>query len=137
MPTGLEALIGCICFNASTISTSVKSWDRSSIMEWVIFFSSGCKKSIEPLALLAKKRDRKYSIICASRLTFSSQTPSSFFKVTNLLQHLRFEAFVWMNLEFLSPSFSHNTLDLCFHIISSLSSQTFTSLQAIKMSTGF
>lgn len=127
-------LVWCICLSAATISSSVKFHDKSLPIGLVTFFPRDYRNSIEPFSLRAKKIGWEYSTIWVLRLSSSNQSPSSFFKVTNLLWRLQFEAFTWKNLEFLSPSFSHDTLDLCFYIFSSLSIHTCTSLRAFVIS---
>ena len=53
--------------------------------------------------------------------------PASFFNSSILFLLYLWDARLWKNLVFLSPSFSHKALDLCFHIFSSLINNPFIS----------
>lgn len=129
-----RTLVGCIRLIVSTISSSIKSHDKSLSIGLATFCPKDCRNSIEPFLLRVEKIGWEYSTIWVLRLSSSSQSPSSFLKVTNLLWLLQFEAFTWKNLEFLSSSFSHDTLELCFYNFSSLSIYTCTSLRAFVIS---
>lgn len=68
----------------------------------------------------------------------SNKSPSNlilaaFWSVVKRFLHLRWKVLTW-NLEFISHFFSQATLDLCFHIILSISNHNWTSFVACEIS---
>lgn len=89
---------------------------------WILLYT--CKFKViksRPFLIFFWYKDRKNSNMWLMVSSRFSNLISPSLKVPILLILCLVDIIAWTNLEFLSPSLSHRTLDLCFHFIASSS----------------